>query len=136
MVCNVHSNQLPMLWGGHCNSKYDDSVGWHWQEKNNWKTLETKRANKNKKEKIKTREYKKATGNFPTLRANITNLAHFMEVALKSKQFLSVNVSKISKKHFYSAMQGQFSRGGLMKRCSKTYASNLQENTHAAVSFQ
>ena len=49
--------------GGHCNSKYDEAVGWHWQEKNNWKTLETKRENK--KEKIKMREYKKPTGIFP-----------------------------------------------------------------------
>ena len=65
------------------------------------------------------------------MRANITNLAHFIEAAQKSKRFLSVNVSKISKKHFYSTMQGQFFRGVLMKRCSEKYTSNLQENTHA-----
>ena len=64
------------------------------------------------------------------------NLAHFMEVTRKSKRFLSVNVSKISKKHFYSTMQEQFSRGVPMKRCSEKYASNLQEKTHAEVWFQ
>ena len=59
-----------------------------------------------------------------------------MEVARKSERFLSVNVSKISKKHSCSTMQGQFSKGVPMKRCSEKYASNLQENTHAEVWFQ
>ena len=41
-----------------------DAVGWHWQEKNNRKTLETKREKKQKTKK-NTTEYKKQQEVFP-----------------------------------------------------------------------
>ena len=50
LQCYIKSN----CWccGGHCNSKYDDAVGWHWQEKNNWNLWKLKEETKAKMKKL------------------------------------------------------------------------------------